>query len=147
MAVRGKKSRSITGQVLENLLNTQDFDSFLNENNENFTEDIFCDCLCKFCESKNISKSDMVKNSGIERTYAYQIIRGDRSPTRNKVLQFAIGLGLDLDETQYLLRIAHHSGLYARIKRDAAIIFCIEHHLSYTETESMLNSIGEKTFG
>ena len=144
MAARDKKSMSVTGRTLENLLNTQDFDSFVNENDENFTEDEFCTCLNRFCEEKNILKSDMVKNSGIERTYAYQLIRGDRSPTRNKVLQFALSLGLNLDETQYLLRVSHQSALYPRIKRDAAIIFCIEHHLSYTETQSMLDSIGEK---
>lgn len=132
-----------TRRVLENLLNSRDFSSFESSNQEDFVEESFCDYLSRLAESKGISKSDMIKNSGIERTYAYQLLRGLRNPTRDKVLQFAIGLGLDLEETQGLLRAAHHSALYPRIKRDAAIIFGLAQHLSYTDILILLDKIGE----
>ncbi len=132
-----------TSRVLENLLNSHDFSSFENNNQDNFVEEPFCDYLSRLADSKGISKSDMIKNSGIERTYAYQLLRGLRNPTRDKVIQFAIGLGLDLDETQALLRAAHHSALYPRIKRDAAIIFALTNSLCFTDTLILLDRIGE----
>jgi len=138
-----KNDSGATSRVLENLLNSHDFRSFENNNQDNFIEESFCDYLSSLAESKGISKSDMIKNSGIERTYAYQLLRGLRNPTRDKVIQFAIGLRLDLDETQSLLRTAHHSALYPRIKRDAAIIFGLTQHLSYTDILILLDRIGE----
>lgn len=138
-----RSTQSITGHVLENLLNSQDFDTFIEYNSESMTDEVFVDTLTRFCDDRNLSKSDLVKLSGIDRTYAYQILRGDRNPTRDKVIQFAIGMSSGLDDAQRLLRAAHHSALYPRIKRDAAIIFCLNHNLSIVETQQLLDKIGE----
>lgn len=139
---RGKND-NVTGHVLENLLNSKDFEQFTNLNQEDFVEESFGEYLEQLAESKGITKSDMIRDSGIERTYAYQMIRGLRNPNRDKVLMFAIGLKLDYEETQKLLRVSHHSALYPRIKRDAAIIFCLSRNLSFTEVQEMLSRIGE----
>lgn len=141
-----KESRS-TAKILSNLLNVHDFDQFEEENKHDFVDENFCQCLCRLCGSKGVSKSEMISRSGIERTYAYQLVRGARNPTRDKVLQFAIGLGLDFDETQVLLRSAHQGALYPRIKRDAAIIFSLAHSLSFADTQSLLGQIGEIPLG
>jgi len=138
-----KKNQSVTRRVMDELLNADDFDRFADDNDSGFLHDTLGEYIGQLAESLGISRSDMIKNSGIERTYAYQILRGTRNATRDKVLQFAIGLGLDLDRTQDLLRKAGQSALYPRIKRDAAIIFCIVHKLSFVETQSMLDKIGE----
>lgn len=138
-----RSTRSITKHVLENLLNSQDFDAFIEYNSDSLTDEDFIDTLNRFCEARNISKSDLVKLSGIDRTYAYQILRGDRKPTRDKVIQFAIGITSGLDDAQRLLRAAHHSALYPRIKRDAAIIFCLNQKLSIVESQQLLDKIGE----
>ncbi len=138
------KKKSTSG-ILKNLLNAKDFEVFTEANADSFIEENFGEYLCRICEAKGISRSDIVKLSGIDRTYAYQMLSGVRNPTRDKVLQFAIGLGFTVDETQALLKNSRMSTLYPRIKRDAAIIFCIEHQMSIIETQSMLDKIGEKT--
>lgn len=140
---KNSKEPRATVKILSNLLNSHDFERFEKENHQEFVEESFCDCLIRQCQSKGMTKSTMINRSGVERTYAYQIIRGLRNPTRDKVLQFAIGLGLDFDETQMLLRAAHQGALYPRIKRDAAIIFSLAHNLSFTDTQSLLDQIGE----
>ena len=139
----GKKEPRATVRILSNLLNSHDFERFEEENRQEFVEEDFCACLMRMCQSKGLTKSEMISRSGIERTYGYQIVRGLRNPTRDKVIQFAIGLGLDFDQTQNLLRAAHQGALYPRIKRDAAVIFALAHNLSFADTQCLLAQIGE----
>jgi hypothetical protein len=50
---------------------------------------------------------------------------------------------LTVDETQRLLKIAQRGELYPRVKRDAAIIFCIQNKLTLYEMDDLLESVGE----
>ena len=60
--------------------------------------------------------AQVIERSQIERTYGHQLFNGTRRPSRDKVLQLALGLGLSVDETQRLLRAAGKSPLYPRLK-------------------------------
>lgn len=51
---------------------------------------------------------------------------------------------LTLDETQYLLKLALRGELYPRNRRDAALIYCIQHKLNLIDTELMLDQLGEE---
>lgn len=46
-----------------------------------------------------------------------------------------------------LLRRAGHSELYCKVRRDAVIIFCLEHGYSRFECDDELFRLGEKTIG
>ena len=72
---------------------------------------------------------------------------GTRRPSRDKAIQLAFGFGLDVEETQGLLRAADKSVLYPRIKRDAAIIFAISRKMSLTETQIFPMSLGMSIIG
>jgi transcriptional regulator with XRE-family HTH domain len=95
------------------------------------------------CLEKNEKIEHVIKRAGIERTYGYQLFNGTRNPSRDKVIQIALGLGLDVDETQKLLQVAKKSPLYVKIKRDAAIIYCIVHKMDFAKTQDMLMKIDE----
>jgi hypothetical protein len=57
----------------------------------------------------------------------------------------AFGLDCTLREGQRLLRLAGVSELWCKQRRDAIIIFCMEHGYSRTEADDELWRLGEKT--
>ena len=57
----------------------------------------------------------------------------------------AFGLGCSLVEAQRLLRLAGASELWSRNRRDAIIIFCLEHGMNRAQTDDELWRLGEKT--
>ncbi len=91
------------------------------------------------CGERNILRADVIRRSGLDRSFGFQIFQGTKNPSRDKVIQLAVGFGLDYEETQGLLRIARKSALYPRIKRDAALIYCINRRLSFTDTQALLS--------
>ena len=53
-------------------------------------------------------------------------------------------LNCDLRETQRLLRLAGVSELWCKQRRDAIIIWCIEHGFDLTATDNELQRLGEQ---
>ena len=75
----------------------------------------------------------------------HRIFMGQRGASRNKVLQLAFALGLTLKEADRLLQAAGASGLYCKDRRDAIIIFCLDHGYSLQKTDEELYRFGEDT--
>ena len=88
-----------------------------------------------------------IERSQIERTYGHQLFNGTRRPSRDKVIQLALGFGLNVDETQRLLRSAGKSPLYPRLKRDAAILYGIQKKLSILAVQEILTKYGLTLLG
>jgi hypothetical protein len=63
------------------------------------------------------------------------------------VLQLALAMRLDMDETQKLLQIAGKSRLYPKLKRDAAILYCASHGYGMMEAQSLLHELGIALLG
>lgn len=141
------QAQQSTNQVLDSLIRSNNFEAFLDSNSGDIVETDFGEYLTELCESKDIEKSDVIKRSGIERSYGYQLFKGTRTPSRDKVLQLAVGLSLGLDETQKLLKMARKSELYPRIKRDAAVIFAIERKMKMIDLQAFLAHLGENPLG
>ncbi|MBN2878292.1 MAG: helix-turn-helix transcriptional regulator [Clostridia bacterium] len=102
----------------------------------------FPEYLNNLCRELEMKREHVIRRSGITRTYGHQIFNGTRRPARDKVIQLAFGFGLDLEKTQELLRAARKSMLYPRIKRDAVILYSIEHGLGLNETGELLAEFG-----
>ena len=94
--------------------------------------------LDTFCEKKSISKSQLIKKTTLDRTYAYQIMNETKTPSQDKVIQLALGLNLNLHDTNMLLTLSNNKSLYPKIKRDALIIFCIHHQYTVIQTNELL---------
>jgi len=92
---------------------------------------------------KELKKSEVIARSGIERTYAYQIFRGEKVPSRNKLLALSFGMNLTLEEVQTLLMVNGYAQLYAKNKRDSAIIFALSKGQNIIELNENLFSMGE----
>jgi transcriptional regulator with XRE-family HTH domain len=99
----------------------------------------FAEHLDKLRIERNIKKEHLFMRSGISQTYGHEIFRGIKHTSRDKILQFAIGLGLDVDDTQELLKIGRHAALYPKVKRDAIICHAIANEMDIVNTNALLN--------
>lgn len=96
-------------------------------------------------EVKQLKKSAVIKNAKLNPTFAYQIFSGDRNASKDKLLQLSFSMGLDLQETQRLLKIAGAGELYCKTRRDAIIIYCLSKKMSLAETDEILFQFQEPT--
>lgn len=132
-----------TSDLENELLHTSDIKVYCQNNAAEFIEPSLPDYLNELLVRKNKSKADVIKASGLQNIYAYQIFTGMKRPHRDKVLALAFGFRLSLDEVQDLLKKTEYKPLYVRIKRDAYIIHCLNEHYSIDETNAFLERQGE----
>jgi transcriptional regulator with XRE-family HTH domain len=131
-----------TTVLLQQLFDTPDLETFIAGFDPDLEIPPFHTFLTEICKAQEEIPEQIIKRSGIERTYGHQLFNGRRKPSRDKVIQLAIGLKLSFEETQKLLQIAQKSTLYPKIKRDAAIIHCIRYHKDIYETQAALEALG-----
>lgn len=101
--------------------------------------------LNELLETKSLERSKVVREAQINSTYGYQIFTGDRAPSRNYVLQLAFAMSCDLRETNRLLQAAGKNQIYPKNRRDAIIIWAIEHGKTLQETDDLLYQYNQDT--
>ena len=101
------------------------------------------DLLGRTMAAENLSPQELANRIDVERSTLYRLLSGERLTTRNVLLRIAITLTLSLEETQALLRAGQRAELYAPVRRDAIILFCISHGLTLAQTEDMLGRKNE----
>ena len=94
--------------------------------------------LCELLTERGMEVRSTIQALGLDRSYGYQIFNGTRRPTRNILIRLAFLLGLDLDQTNRLLKIGRKEVLYPRIRRDAAVIFALERKMSLEQLDALL---------
>lgn len=100
--------------------------------------------LADLLNEHHISSAEFIRQMNIERSYGYQILNGNRKPSREILIKAAILLQLSLDETQRLLKIGNRNILYPRIKKDAIAVFSIEKGLSLSEYQELMAAYAEE---
>lgn len=128
-----------TDELLHILKNTSDISSFLKQEAGELTEQIpLYVCLNDLLRKKGMKKSDIIRRSGLDRGYAYDIFAGTKLPVRDKVLALCFAFSLSDTETQGLLKITGYPPLYAKITRDSMILYALSHHWSLIQTNELL---------
>ena len=127
-----------TDSLLKRILRTKNLNTFLQRNEQYLRPEAFPELLQSLCGKRGLVAERVIQRAQIDRTYGHQLFNGTRRPSRDKVLQLAIGMGLSLEETQQLLQAAGRSPLYPRLKRDAALIFCLKNGYDMMETQETL---------
>lgn len=89
-------------------------------------------------EKNMLTPKEIIISSGLERSYFYHILSGKKVPGRNIVIRIALCISATLNETNNLLRLAQHSPLYSKIRRDAILIFAITNHYTMSEANDLL---------
>lgn len=129
-----------TKDLLKELNNTHDIDSYLNDNRTQIIDKQLNNFLNELIERNAISKSKIIRQADINEIYAYQIFSGKRSPSRNKLLRICIGAEFSINEINDVLTVGEFSPLYPRIKRDSIIIFGIQNQYTIYQINELLHS-------
>ena len=93
---------------------------------------------------QKLTDSDLINLSGIEKSYYYQIFKGTRNPSRDKVLRLCIGAGLSMRETTRALELSQLAPLYPKNRRDIIISVAINQHASVLDTDFLLDKYKEE---
>ena len=133
----------LTEQVLQELLEAKTLDGFID--GHDFTAGTLAEFLGKMLEKKGLKRSRVVRMADLTETFGYQIFTGQRTPSRDKVLQIAFAMALTLREANRALRAAGASSLDPKCRRDAIIIFCIDQGCSLQKVNEELYRLGEET--
>ena len=131
--------KTITEELLNRIKNATDIQEFLNSCEKDFINKSCSQHLNEIMEAKKLSASFIANNSGIGE-YVYKILKGERNPSRDVLISIAFGMGLTLEETQFLLRISKFAVLDSREKRDSIIIYSLTHKKNVYETDDLLDN-------
>ena len=132
----------LTEELLDRLISSSDIQSYLDQDStSNQTLTVFLETLR---EANNMKRSVLARESGLNATVVYDIFAGKSRPGRDHAIMLSIGLNCDLRETQRLLRLAGVSELWCKQRRDAIIIWCIEHSFDLAATDNELQRLGEQ---
>ena len=120
----------------------KDVKMFYERNADNLNHPSAAAYLEDYFTKHHLKKADVVRATGLERTFAYHLLSGQKKFTRDKLLIFAIAANCSVEETQTLLKYAGEGRLYARDARDGAIIYALNQQLSIDKTNEFLHSLG-----
>ena len=127
-----------TDELMKQLTQNADLEKYIKENEESFINTPLSDILNRIVKEKKIVKSKALKRAEINEIYGYQIFSGKRIPSRDKLIALCIGMELDLEETQSVLKCSGFAQLYPKSKRDSIIISGIEKGQSVFEINGLL---------
>lgn len=124
--------------ILKNIDNESYLDEFVKITSTNFSDLSLPNFFQDICKEKGISKSDLIKNAEIDRTYGYQILNGTKKPSRDKLLKLCISASLDIEESNKALKLGNVGQLYPKNPRDSIIIFGINKKLNLFQIDELL---------
>lgn len=133
----------LTEELLQELLSASDVCVFADKHRLSVRS--LSDYLRQLLEEKGLERVDVVREAGLNETFGYQIFMGQRGASRNKVLQLVFAMRCTLREANRLLQAAGANGLYCKNRRDAIIIFCLDHGYGLQKTDEELYRFSEDT--
>ena len=93
-------------------------------------------------EKKDLKKSEVIEKTNLQKNYAYQICNGTTKGSKEKIIQLALAMHLDLHDTNNLLSLSNNGLLYAKVKKDAILIYALQHHYDLYQTNELLLAHG-----
>lgn len=129
--------QTITEDLLKQLKNADDIQSFLKKHENEFIKETPVSFLNYMIHSRNTTIAGIAKASGVGE-YVYKVFSGERKPSRDVLIAVALGMQLALEEVQLLLRISKFAILDSRDQRDSVIIYGFVHRLSVFDVDDLL---------
>lgn len=133
-----------TKELIESMQSSKDYHSYLLNNKDeiNFSRMKIDRALNVILVERGLKKADVIRKSGLDRYYAYQIFNGTKHPTRDKVIMLCISADMTFDEIQNLLKITGYAILYAKDRRDNVIIYGIKNKKNVVDINTILYELG-----
>jgi hypothetical protein len=130
--------RNPTSALLRMLDSASSIDAFIDAHEADLAVMPFHERVAALAQEKKLTVAQIIQQAMMNESYCYQLFKGTRKPSRDKILQLAFGMALNLEQTNGLLRAAQKSELYCRNKRDAVIMFGLNNRKSILEIEEIL---------
>lgn len=93
-----------TQELLDILKNTPAFSNYAEQEEAELIEVSLSDYLNRLIQAKNQDLPSLIRKSGLDRTYCYQIFDGRKRPSRDKVLALCFAMDLSFTEVQQLFK-------------------------------------------
>ena len=130
--------------ILSRINNELEMAEYINCSEISDSYDNFADYYKNHSKVKSQPDSELIKLSGIEKSYYYQIKKGSKKPSRDKVIRLCIGAGMSLQETIHALELNEDAIFYPRNRRDIIISVAIKQNASVIDTNLLLDKYNEK---
>ena len=137
--------KTSTDDLNKKLKNAASLKQFLEKNDQEFQTESIPELLAGLIQQKGIRKATLSRQAGMSEVYLHQILSGKRIPSRNRLICLCFGLQATEEETQQLLKHCRCSPLYPKIRRDAILLFGLNHGMDLFEINDQLFDAGEET--
>lgn len=130
-----------TDDLMNLLKQAPSVDDYFDKNDNEIFFGSLSELIDYFLARKKLTKAEVVKRSGMNRGYCYEIMSGKapKNNSRDKIILLCFGLTLTVEEAQQLLKKSGYAPLYARDTRDAIIIFSLENGIGVVKTNLKLD--------
>lgn len=132
-----------TTKLIDAIQNTMNIDRLINRYDYKQLSLSFTDFLEQKLNEYRMKKSDVIRYSGLTRSYAYEVFAGFKKPSRDKVMLIALAIKLSYADTQKLLLLAGHNPLHPKTRRDAILIHTVSKGINCVETNLLLEALNE----
>lgn len=123
--------KDISTTFANNKLNDKDALDFIKKNIEPIKNMSFSVFFNEYLGNhQNVTTSEIVRRSGLSRTYAYEVINGTKKGSRDKIIALCLAAEMTEDELNHALMYSNNSVLYAKNSRDAYISYYFRNHIS-----------------
>ena len=109
----------LTEEIENSLKNEAEIDDLLKQ----IHDMDFSEYIHHLFEKYHLKEADIIRKSGLERTYAYKIIRGEKGKNaKDKIYRLALAMNLTQKETNHLLSLNNAGDLYPHNARDLILL-------------------------
>lgn len=95
--------------------------------------------------ASGMRRAEVLQRSGLNTIYGYQILSGKRRPSRDVLLCLCLGLRMQPEQTQTLLKSTGYAPLYVKNRRDSAIYYALRHGQDAAALNQTLFDLEEPT--
>lgn len=132
-----KSGRINTRDLWVRLFKAPSVTGYLTEQEEQLPA--FADYIKQCCESRGEKPEQIIRRSDIDSSFGHRLFAGKRNPSRDTVLQLAFGFGMNVEQTQQLLKVARASLLHPKVRRDAVIAWCLHNGKTIIQAQEILH--------
>ena len=137
--------KKLTNELMKSLQEeTKNVENYLEENKDELIIIDIKKMWAELIKKSGLTKTEIIDKSNCGYNYFYCIINGKKTPSRDKVVELIVAMGLGVDDCQTALKFSGRAPLYPRVKRDSIIIYGIENKQNIYQISEALKKNGEK---
>ena len=135
---------STTDDIIEVLKNKKTYAEAFEEIHSMQYDLNLSEYLHALAKERRMKLSDIMRRSGLKKSYFYSLFDGKRdNPARDVLIQLGFGFQMSFDEVQEFLKHLGAAQLYPRIPRDGVMIYAFQHGMDIIECDILLSENNE----